>query len=123
MNAWLGALEAYGYEAPGVSYAEWCDRLRAYVADEQNATKDRELALLPLFHLVAGNLPADSIAPELDDSNAAAVLRKDSAGREDTLADYGVTTETAGVYLAYLVAIASCLPLQGGTELPRFASM
>jgi L-aminoadipate-semialdehyde dehydrogenase len=111
-NDWLGALEAYGYSLPKISYAEWCDKLSAYVADAKN----EEHALLPLFHFVVGNLPADSMAPELDDSNAVAALRSyaNATGREDAVsADSAVTTETIGAYLSFLVAIGF-LPAPSG---------
>jgi len=108
MNEWLGALEVYGYRVPQVSYREWCALLRAHVAKETNK---EELALLPLFHFVVGDLPTDSIAPELDDVNAAAVLRSynTASGNEQSQADAVVKLDVIGVYLAYLVA-AGFLP-------------
>lgn len=61
---------------------------------------------LPLFHFVTGNLPADTIAPELDDVQAAAALRADAKWTgEDVSAGSAVTVETVGAYLAYLVAV------------------
>jgi L-aminoadipate-semialdehyde dehydrogenase len=53
-----------------VSYQEWCT-VKEYVSDN---TKE-EHALLPLFHFVVGDLPTNTIAPELDDANAAAALK------------------------------------------------
>jgi L-aminoadipate-semialdehyde dehydrogenase len=109
LNEWLGALEEYGYQVPQVPYPFWAESLRLYVSDESNK---EEHALLPLFHFVTGNLPADSIAPELDDANAAAVLAASRTARgeaEQPLTDMGVTIETIGVYLAYLIA-AGFLP-------------
>ncbi|TPX13456.1 uncharacterized protein E0L32_006186 [Thyridium curvatum] len=101
-NGYLGALEEYGYTVPLVSYREWCARLRDYVADGAN-TGDRELALLPLFHFVVGNLPADSLAPELDDANADRALR--ALGFDPrNLKDVAVTPEAVGHYLAFLTA-------------------
>lgn len=99
LNGWLGALEEYGYDVPKVSYAEWCEKLRAYVGDEGR----EEHALLPLFHFVAGDLPANAVAPELDDSNAERALAgMGEGGKEGRRA---VSVETAGVYIAYLVAV------------------
>ncbi|KAG7111947.1 L-2-aminoadipate reductase large subunit like protein [Verticillium longisporum] len=107
----------YGYNIPKVPYPEWSDKLRAYVGDD---TKE-EHALLPLFHLVTGNLPADSVAPELDDSNAAAVLKASGAIEEDPLAAGAVTTDAIGMYLAYLVAIEFLPPppAAGQRALPK----
>ncbi|GAO13845.1 hypothetical protein UVI_02004360 [Ustilaginoidea virens] len=112
LDEWLGALQVYGYDVPAVPYDDWCERMSRYVSD---AAKP-EHALLPLFHFVTGNLPADTVAPELDDANAAAALKLYSAGAAaataasadrdgDPLRDSAVGVDTVGVYLAYLVAI------------------
>lgn len=101
-NKWLGSLETYGYNVPQVPYREWCSLLQNYVADGRN-TESRELALLPLFHFVVGDLPTHSLAPELDDVNAATSLRAFGASPEE-LSDLAVGTETIGRYLAFLVA-------------------
>ncbi|ODM16957.1 L-aminoadipate-semialdehyde dehydrogenase large subunit [Aspergillus cristatus] len=101
-NEYLGSLETYGYNVPQVPYREWCNILQNYVADDRN-TGSRELALLPLFHFVVGDLPSDSLAPELDDANAATSLRAFGASPEQ-LSDRAVGTETIGRYLAFLVA-------------------
>ncbi|ROT36717.1 L-aminoadipate-semialdehyde dehydrogenase large subunit [Sodiomyces alkalinus F11] len=119
LNDWVGALETYGYPVPRVPYEDWSSKLRAYVADE---TKE-ELALLPLFHHVTGNLPTDSIAPELDDVNAAAVLgayEGDAAPADrDPLSDNVVDIDAIGMYLAYLVAIGFLpAPAAGQRALP-----
>ncbi|KAF2235580.1 L-aminoadipate-semialdehyde dehydrogenase large subunit [Viridothelium virens] len=116
MNEWLGALETYGYPIPQVSYSEWCTRLRAYVAEP---THKEDLALLPLFHFVVGDLPSDSIAPELDDVNAQAVLRSYStaSGNEQpqSNATFAGRTDAVAMYLSYLVA-ASFLPPPPGSD-------
>ena len=98
INGWLGALEEYGYDVPRVPYEDWRARLRAYVEEG----KGEEHALLPLFHLVAGDLPANAVAPELDDSNAERAL--EGLGEGGKQAARAVGLETVGVYLAYLVA-------------------
>ena len=133
MDAWLGALEAYGYSVPQVDYAAWRARLHAYVASSSESESAQEaenkstegFALLPLFHYVVGNLPAESVAPELDDTNATALLRAlhaqipasnisvmkkaaDESGTQDE--DAGVSLDTAGVYLAFLVAVGFLPP-------------
>ncbi|KAF2864941.1 L-aminoadipate-semialdehyde dehydrogenase large subunit [Massariosphaeria phaeospora] len=105
MNEWLGGLEAYGYAVPQVSYKEWCARLRAYVDDE---TDKEEHALLPLFHFVVGDLPANTIAPELDDRNAQTVLRSSqntAAEQQRAYDDLDVSLDTVGMYLAFLVKV------------------
>lgn len=117
LNEWFGALEAYGYEAPIAPYPEWCAKVKEYVNDE---TKE-EHALLPLFHFVVGDLPANTIAPELDDANAAAALKLYSKPAEEPLAANAVTVQTIGMYLAYLIAVGF-LPApthKGERELPK----
>jgi L-aminoadipate-semialdehyde dehydrogenase len=56
-------------------------------------------------------LPADSKAPELDDSNAAKALTADAAWTgEDLSGGSGVTVDTVGVYLAYLIEVGFMPP-------------
>ncbi|KAK3938645.1 hypothetical protein QBC46DRAFT_161602 [Diplogelasinospora grovesii] len=118
LNEWIGTLEAYGYQLPKVEYAEWAEKVKEYV----NSTEEKEEhALLPLFHFVVGNLPADSIAPEMEDSNAGKVLREYLKTQDDPLKENAVTVETIGKYLAYLVA-TGFLPSpteKGEKELPE----
>src|SRR3569833_413209 len=121
MNEWVGALETYGYRVPKCSYEQWCATLRAYVSD----TTKEEHALLPLYHFVAGDLPADSIAPELDDANTVAALKHygQPHPKHDPLAESSVSLETIGINLSYLVRIGF-LPPPGETgtrELPPCA--
>lgn len=121
LNEWTGALEVYGYRAPMVSYREWCVMIEEYVS---NDTKEEEHALLPLFHFVVGDLPTDTVAPELDDSNAAAALSqygKETGNQGVPIAANALTVQTVGTYLAYLVA-AGFLPApteKGMSELPK----
>jgi len=120
LNDWIGALEGYGYPVPMVSYQEWCTKITEYVSDDAK----EEHALLPLFHFVVGDLPGNSIAPELDDANAAAALGpygKETGNQGDPLAANTVDAQTLGMYLAYLVAVGF-LPApvkKGEFELPR----
>ena len=119
-NEWVGALEVYGYHVPMVSYQEWCTKVKEYVS---NNTKE-EHALLPLFHFVVGDLPANTIAPELDDVNAAAALNaydKETGYQEGPLAANAIDVQTLGMYLSYLVAVGFLLaPAESGQcELPR----
>ena len=56
-------------------------------------------------------MPAGSKAPELDDSNAAKALKADAAWTgEDLSSGSGVTVDTIGVYLAYLIEIGFMPP-------------
>ncbi|KAH7116720.1 hypothetical protein B0J11DRAFT_99255 [Dendryphion nanum] len=121
-NTFLGALEKYGYTVPLVSYPQWKTSMEAYVAGTapfQNATEAH--ALLPLYHFVTGDLPADTKAPELDDANSATALKSDQAWTGvDWSAGGAVTVETVGIYVAYLIALGF-LPnpeKKGELELP-----
>ena len=62
---------------------------------------------MPLYHFVTADLPFNTKAPELDDTNAVTALRSDAqrSGHEDFSAGLGITQQLMGVYLAYLVAI------------------
>ena len=61
---------------------------------------------MPLYHFVTGNLPENTKAPELDDSNTATALRADAKWTgEDVSEGTGVTEDLLGLYLSYLVAI------------------
>lgn len=103
-NEFLGSLERYGYNTPLVSYQEWKQKMEAYVAD-RSGTKE-ENALLPLYHFVTGDLPADTKAPELDDVNAATSLKKDEAWTgQDWSAGGAVTEDIVGVYISYLIEL------------------
>jgi len=120
MNAWMAALEEYGYRVPMVTYAEWCARVKQYVADEEQT---EEHALLPLFHSVTEDLPATSEGPELDNTDAMAALK--AYGVEDSGSQTAISLSVLGKYLAYLVAIAFLpAPLAGGKrELPPMEGM
>ena len=119
LNEWIGALEHYGYHTPLVPYQDWRAKVIRYVEDESN----EEYALLPLFHFVTGNLPANTIAPEMDDSQATAALELYDKGTNSSAPDKtrAVDMRTIGVYLAYLVAVGF-LPspvTNGEQELPE----
>ncbi|TAQ89893.1 hypothetical protein B7494_g1757 [Chlorociboria aeruginascens] len=122
LNQWISALDAYGYQAPMVPYQEWVTKVKAYVDGESG----EEFALLPLFHLVTTDLPANTIAPEMDDTNTAEALRRyvENGVNGDSLVMSTVTVPTMGVYLAYLVAIGFLPPppKKGAYELPAFDS-
>lgn len=61
---------------------------------------------MPLYHFATTDLPADTIAPEMSDTNAAKALSSDAVFTgEDLSAGAGPTTEILGNYLAYLSGI------------------
>jgi L-2-aminoadipate reductase len=119
LNEWMGALDMYGYRTPMVPYREWATKLQEYVGGDA----EEEHALLPLFHFVVRDLPADTVAPELDDANAAQALRlydRKADSERGPLAGSAVSIQSLGMYLAYLVAIRF-LPApsnKGDCELP-----
>ncbi|KAI9870865.1 MAG: large subunit of alpha-aminoadipate reductase [Pleopsidium flavum] len=80
---------------------------------------------MPLYHFVTGDLPQNTRAPELDDTNAAAVLRADAKWSGEDVSDgSGVTEDLLGIYLSYLVAIGFMPPPQPAGEakpLPQIA--
>ena len=125
LNEWMAALEVYGYSVPMVTYQEWSTRIKDFVGD---STREEEHALLPLFHSVTGDLPANTIAPELDDANAAAVLKlyeKEKGIQGEPLAASAVSGQTLGTYLAYLVA-TGFLPApanRGERDLPKIEEL
>ncbi|KAJ6006978.1 hypothetical protein N7522_005329 [Penicillium canescens] len=105
-NQFLGALELYGYNVPQVDYVPWSTSLEQYVNDGQHNDKDSQHALMPLYHFVTADLPSNTKAPELDDTNAAAALLADAAwSGVDASAGAGVTEELVGLYASYLVQI------------------
>lgn len=101
-NDFLEVLEEVGYKVPQESYETWKKKVEQYV---DSATPGREeLALLGLYHMVTGDLPAATKAPRLDDRNATAALEKDEKTSGKTPSPAGVTEEAVKAYLGYLVA-------------------
>lgn len=99
-NEFLSALEQYGYTAPLESYEDWRHKVVMYVEGRET---DEELALLGLYHMVTGDLPEATKAPNLNDRNAQRALEADAKiNKADT--PTGVTKEAVGSYLAFLVA-------------------
>ncbi|KPI40890.1 L-aminoadipate-semialdehyde dehydrogenase large subunit [Cyphellophora attinorum] len=97
-NQYLAALQTYGYDAKLSDYVPWASSLEHYVSTHS------DFALMPLFTFVANDLPSNTRAPELDDSNAEAALYADREWTgEDVSAGSGVTKTTVGLYLSYLV--------------------
>lgn len=101
-NEMLAALNDFGYEVRKEEYRAWCKTLEKFVIDDGN-----DNALFPLLHMVLGNLPEDSLAPELDDRNAREVLAEDKKwyGSDDAKHARGVTKEVLAVYVSYLIKI------------------
>lgn len=61
---------------------------------------------MPLYHFATTDLPADTIAPEMDDVNAAAALKSDASFTGEDLSAGGfVDEEIMGKYLGFLVGI------------------
>jgi L-2-aminoadipate reductase len=104
-NQFLAALETYGYRTPVSDYVPWTIALENYVTAVQDKPNEPHLALMPLFTFVTNDLPSNTRAPELDDTNAETALYADREwSGEDVSAGTGVTKSTIGLYLAYLVA-------------------
>ncbi|KAL6720520.1 large subunit of alpha-aminoadipate reductase [Lecanora helva] len=133
-NTFLGALQAYGYDAPILPYAEWRIKLESYVASntsntttadetgnpttvttvESNDTPKEPHALLPLFNWVTDDLPRDTVSRALDDTNAERILRADDP-EYDFEKESQVTEETVGRYLAFMASVGFIeAPLGGG---------
>ena len=102
-NDYLGCLNTYGYDIKPEDYPVWTTSLEKFVVEES-----KESALFPLLHFVLDNLPQDTKAPELDDTNAAKSLAKDAKYTgEDVSKGKGVDLEQTGIYISYLIKIDS----------------
>ena len=82
---------------------------------ERNADCSR----MPLYHFATTDLPADTVAPELADENAAAALKMDEEFTSEDLSAGGfVDEEMMGKYLSYLAGIGFLsLPTKQGKKL------
>jgi L-aminoadipate-semialdehyde dehydrogenase len=61
---------------------------------------------MPLYHFATTDLPGDTIAPEMSDTNAATSLKSDAEFTGEDLSAGGyVDEEIMGKYLAYLSGI------------------
>lgn len=61
---------------------------------------------MPLYHFATNDLPADTVAPELSDVNAATSLKSDKEFTGEDLSAGGfVDEEIMGRYLSYLAGI------------------
>lgn len=101
-SQYLATLQKYGYDVPEVEYAVWKAKLEEYAAEEGR----EQHALMPLYHFATTDLPGDTIAPEMDDVNAAVALSSDARFTNEDLSAGGFVDEgIMGKYLAYLVGI------------------
>ena len=101
MNQFLATLQTYGYDVPMVDYIPWTRSLEDFVH-----SKGDQFALMSLFTFVMNDLPTNTRAPELDDSNAQAVLYEDSKRTGEDLSEgSAVRGGIIGRYIAYLVSI------------------
>jgi L-aminoadipate-semialdehyde dehydrogenase len=73
---------------------------------------------MPLYHFVTADIPSNTKAPELDDTNAVAAVRSDKTwSGQDASSRSGVTEDLMGIYLSYLVEIGFLPPpLKGGSR-------
>ncbi|MCJ1309107.1 large subunit of alpha-aminoadipate reductase [Agyrium rufum] len=117
-DEYLSALNLFGYQVSESEYPAWRSLLEHYV-EETGSSSDLEVgkkqthALMPLYHFVTGDLPANTKAPELYDRNAAAVLAKDT-GRDtndgqglglEMVPGASIGVKEIGLFLRYLVDI------------------
>lgn len=115
-NQYLDTLRKYGFDVKIDDYISWRIALEKYVVEDS-----KDSALYPLLHFVLDNLPQNTKAPELDDANTVASLKKDAKWTgEDFSAGRGLSDEQMGIYINYLIAIGF-LPkptLKGELQLP-----
>ncbi|KAI9733546.1 MAG: large subunit of alpha-aminoadipate reductase [Cirrosporium novae-zelandiae] len=114
-NEFLGFLEEFGYEVKKTDYVPWKTALRKHIdtppaTSSPNNNSNEHQALATLRDFVTEDLPSSSKAPELDDSNAFAALKADSEWSGSLRLYGGVSGQTVGVYLAYLVKIGFIPP-------------
>lgn len=110
-NQYLAVLQTYGYDSKLCDYVPWASSLEHYIASNS------DFALMPLFTFVANDLPSNTRAPELDDSNAEQSLYADRKWTgDDFSAGSGVTKNTVGLYLSYLVSIGFLPAPEAGAQ-------
>ncbi|RDL40272.1 L-aminoadipate-semialdehyde dehydrogenase [Venustampulla echinocandica] len=102
-SQYLSTLQTYGYDVPEVDYSVWKKKLEDYATADDGREQH---ALMPLYHFATTDLPADTIAPEMCDINAAKALKSDAKFTDEDLSSGGfVDAEILGKYLAYLSGI------------------
>lgn len=98
LTDYIAQLKKYGYDVEVESYEQWRKDLEKSVIEE-----GQDNALFPLLHMVLENLPEGTKAPNLDDRNAVASLKKDTEwSGEDVSSGKGATSEQIGIYIAFL---------------------
>ncbi|KAG6333479.1 hypothetical protein ID866_5608 [Astraeus odoratus] len=113
-NDILSSLPEYGFHTAQCEYLVWRRELEKHVMEVQDN------ALFPLLHFVLDDLPTSTKAPELDDSNTAALLLPHPLDTPLTVSD-----ELMGLYLAWLVGVGflpSPSPDNGRKDLPVLAN-
>lgn len=115
-NQFLEALEDFGYQVPQEDYQTWKQKVIQYV--ENGSPVREELALLGLYHMVTGDLPEATKAPNLNDRNAQRALEADLKVFQDPT-PAGVTKDAIGVLLAFLVARGFMVPPSDKQRLPQ----
>ncbi|KAH8116226.1 large subunit of L-aminoadipate-semialdehyde dehydrogenase [Phellopilus nigrolimitatus] len=86
------SLIAYGFEVEQCEYLVWRRRL------EQHILKVQDNALFPLLHFVLDDLPTNTKAPELSDTNTRLLLARRQLPESMT-----VDTKLVGLYFAWLI--------------------
>ena len=112
---YLYTLHKYGYNVTIESYDNWRKSLEDAVI-----TRGEDNALYPLLHMVLDDLPGNTRAPELDDTNAATSLKKNAEWTGvDRSAGMGATPEQVGIYISFLNQVGFLpAPASSGSPLP-----
>lgn len=115
-DEFLSALETYGYDVKQTDYPTWKTSLEKFVVEDS-----KDSALFPLLHFVLDNLPQNTKAPELDDSNASRSLISDSKWTNvDVSKGKGVTIDQTSIYISYLIKVGFLpSPTGKGKQLPE----
>lgn len=115
LTDYLAQLKKYGYEVEVESYDQWRKDLETSVVEE-----GQDNALFPLLHMVLENLPEGTKAPNLDDRNATASLKKDVPwSGEDVSSGKGATSAQIGIYIAFLRRVGFLPPPKNEVPLPE----
>lgn len=104
----LGSLALYGWEVKQEEYMTWRKDLEEHVLSSSK-TSEEDNALFPLLHFVLDDLPTSTKSPSLDDRNTLRVLTAAKEAPVNGVAA-GMTTETLGLYLAWLTAVGFLPP-------------
>lgn len=117
-NTFLSSLEKYNYACPLEPYETWKRKVIDYVEGESGRDKE-QLALLGLYNMVIGDLPAATKSLVLDDRHSSRVLLADKERTgQDVSRGSGITVEAVGSYLSFLVQ-RGFMPAPGSGALPK----